>query len=204
MDIRTYVCASCKTPLFSLRDKIAPLDGWPTFRKPIDENDIEFKSGPSSDGSVDIRCKKCRSHLGTVVGQNQYRIYSVALDLEKAPSIEIELPDGENDENAKEKNGETDIVTKLKSAAGFIGGAILGGIVGASVAYLICQNFCAPTTGTLATTTPAIATSTPATSTPNTTPRATSSLEATSASTQSPDISTSTPDTLDSGSSSLQ
>lgn len=203
----TYACASCGTKLFSSNDKIDSRDGWPTFTRPINENDIEFKSGMTPDGSVQIRCKKCHGNLGAVVGVNKYRIYSVALDFEETPDIEIELPDDKNEEDTDEKKNGDDLATTLKNSAGWIGGALLGAILGASGAYLVCQNFCSPAAGAATTTPSLIATSTPvATSTSatpsTTTPRATSSVQATPASIQGRDVtSSSTPSALDSGSS---
>ncbi len=79
-----YRCAACDTPLFSSEDKFNAKTGWPSFKKPLNERDMQFKSEPGPDDKVEIRCKKCKSHLGYVIAGDTpyYRINSVCMNFE--------------------------------------------------------------------------------------------------------------------------
>ncbi len=79
-----YRCAACDTALFSSDDKFDSKTGWPSFKKPLSERDLQFKGETGPDDKVEIRCKKCKSHLGYVIaGDNPYyRINSVCLIFE--------------------------------------------------------------------------------------------------------------------------
>ncbi len=76
-----YRCAACATPLFSSDDKFDSKTGWPSFKKPLSERDLQFKSESGPDDKVEIRCKKCKCHLGYVIAGDApyYRINSVCL-----------------------------------------------------------------------------------------------------------------------------
>ena len=63
----TYRCAACDTVLFQSEEKCDLKTGWPTFKKPVSEKDLQFKSEPGPDDKVEIRCKKCKSHLGYAI-----------------------------------------------------------------------------------------------------------------------------------------
>lgn len=77
----TYRCAACDTALFASEEKFDSKTGWPSFRRPINERDLQFKSEAGPDDKVEIRCKRCKGHLGYVIsGENPYyRINSVCL-----------------------------------------------------------------------------------------------------------------------------
>jgi peptide-methionine (R)-S-oxide reductase len=76
-----YVCAACDTPLFSSVEKFDSKTGWPSFKKPVSDRDLQFKSEPGPDDKVEVRCKKCKSHLGYVIPGDMpyYRINSVCM-----------------------------------------------------------------------------------------------------------------------------
>src|SRR5713226_8848126 len=62
-----YVCAGCGAPLFSSDTKYDSGTGWPSFWKPITEENIESKSDyklllPRTE----VLCAKCKGHLGHV------------------------------------------------------------------------------------------------------------------------------------------
>ncbi len=97
----TYRCAACDTPLFSSDEKFDSKTGWPSFKKPLSERDLQFKSEAGPDDKIELRCKKCKSHLGYVIAGDvpYYRINSVCLLFEKseAPAVVVlddkKLPD---------------------------------------------------------------------------------------------------------------
>jgi len=86
----TYVCASCKNPLFAADDKYDSGAGWPSFKKPLRSDSIYYLE----DASVAIRryevlCRGCNGHLGHVFNDGpppkglRYCINSVTLFLDK-------------------------------------------------------------------------------------------------------------------------
>jgi peptide-methionine (R)-S-oxide reductase len=85
-----YKCAGCGAPLFSSDDKFNSGTGWPSFYKPMNQDNVEEKVDKSH-GMVrtEILCKNCGGHLGHVfddVPKNKgcrYCINSISLDFEK-------------------------------------------------------------------------------------------------------------------------
>ena len=96
-----YVCAGCGNPLFSSDTKFDSGSGWPSFYKPLSDDNVEKKG----DGSLFMRrtevlCEKCGGHLGHVFDDGpeptglRYCINSGALHFD------------EGDEKDKEKDGD--------------------------------------------------------------------------------------------------
>ncbi len=173
-DIGRYRCAACDTLLFTSEEKFDSKTGWPSFKKPLSERDLQFKSEPGPDDKIEIRCKKCKSHLGYVIAGETpyYRINSVCLIFEpvvpviaplvtdaKPPSVPLE----QKSEPVIIASSDTPVapVRKMSSvAAGFVLGAIVGAF---AMTY-----FTAPTAAKIpptATSSTDIATSSAATST---------------------------------------
>jgi peptide-methionine (R)-S-oxide reductase len=152
----TYKCAACGTALFSSDDKFDSGTGWPSFHKPLNVNDIEFKKEPNINGLLDIRCKKCHSHIGAVVPGEPayYRISSNAMKFIKDESLPLaEIKDtledvrDAQDQILSEPEPDQDsgwerTASYVSSIASFIGGGTAGLIVGAVGAYLICHATC--------------------------------------------------------------
>lgn len=86
-----YLCAACKSPLFSSATKyestVPGLIGWPSFSEAVDRDAIELADDDSLGmHRTEVLCKTCGSHLGHLFpddsspnGQH-YCINSVSLD----------------------------------------------------------------------------------------------------------------------------
>jgi peptide-methionine (R)-S-oxide reductase len=151
-DAGTYRCAACDTPLFNAAEKFDSKTGWPTFKKPINEKDLQFKSEPGPDDKVEVRCKKCKSHLGYVIPNDPpyYRINSVCMKFDALEVPEPELPEQEREKKSEQTGSATEqrkseaapaaIAAATWSFPSLAAGAAVGFIVGAGGVLLYCMN----------------------------------------------------------------
>lgn len=187
----SYRCAACETPLFSSDEKFDSKTGWPSFKKPFSERDLQFKSEPGPDDKVEIRCKKCKSHLGYVIAGDTpyYRINSVCLMFQATPvavvAAAVTDPSKKKtdvvifplpSETARIENPEPDRSWNMSS---LITGALIGLIAGAGATALYFAPRSTPATTDTATSTSEVATSTDQLDSPTDTTKANAAVERT-------------------------
>ncbi len=87
-DTGMYVCAACKTPLFSSDTKFDSNTGWPSFSDVASKGNVVLKEDTSMGmRRTEVMCATCGGHLGHIFddgpadkGGQRYCINSCALD----------------------------------------------------------------------------------------------------------------------------
>ncbi len=88
--VGTYLCAGCKNPLFTSKDKFDSGAGWPSFLQPIHSKSVYYmEDANKSIPRYEVLCRGCDSHLGHVFHDGpppknlRYCINSITLILDK-------------------------------------------------------------------------------------------------------------------------
>ncbi|MFO8017425.1 MAG: peptide-methionine (R)-S-oxide reductase MsrB [Promethearchaeia archaeon] len=84
-----YKCAACGEPLFESKTKFKSGSGWPSFYKPIKDENIDEKSDTSLGmRRTEVLCSNCKGHLGHIFKDGpkptglRYCVNSISLDFE--------------------------------------------------------------------------------------------------------------------------
>ncbi|MEK7089621.1 MAG: peptide-methionine (R)-S-oxide reductase MsrB [Patescibacteria group bacterium] len=85
-----YKCRACGAELFLSDSKYDARCGWPSFDKPMNESNIEYRKDMSGGRErIEIRCAHCGAHLGHVFDDGpkttgkRFCVNSASLNLEK-------------------------------------------------------------------------------------------------------------------------
>ncbi len=89
-DTGIYKCSCCGNELFDSNTKFDSGSGWPSFFKPIKDDNVKYESDYTYGMTrSEVMCKNCGAHLGHVFDDGpqptnlRFCINSVSLDLEK-------------------------------------------------------------------------------------------------------------------------
>ncbi|KAL7442527.1 hypothetical protein ACHAXH_009807 [Discostella pseudostelligera] len=85
----TYLCANCRSPLFSSSGKYDSGSGWPSFWKTIESNRVKLER--NWDARIECKCANCDGHLGHVFADGPTISSLDASELETVPETDPQI-----------------------------------------------------------------------------------------------------------------
>lgn len=138
----SYSCAKCATELFRASEKSATASDAITFERPIDPSRLQFKKQPDASGQREMRCVQCKSMIGRFLSSGVYRVDKTAINFKRDTPTQAQALEVSKGDTSSARSPFPTLEPSGGSRAQLIGGVIVGIVLGAAGALLICKSSC--------------------------------------------------------------